>query len=221
MENTYDWIIATASSKVSNKIGIITIIDPELRVLLAAIWFPKSVRRRCPAIRLAVSRTERVKGRIRLLIVSIKTINGMRRTGVFWGIKWANIDFGVFSQPNSIMDSHIGTDIDRVVAIWLVEVKMYGRSPGRLLIKMNKKIATIICVTPVAVFRLIIILNSVWRAIRIFFHTNPILLGISQNVIGMKARTLTSLIQLANSLDDEGSKTEKILVIIFTGWGDN
>jgi hypothetical protein len=66
---------------------------------------------------LAVSRTERVKGRIRLLIVSIKTINGMRRPGVFWGIKWANIDLGVFSQPNSMMDSQIGTDMDRVVAI--------------------------------------------------------------------------------------------------------
>jgi hypothetical protein len=52
-------------------------------VLLAAIWLPRRVRRRCPAIRLAVSRTERVKGRIILLIVSIKTINGIRRTGVF------------------------------------------------------------------------------------------------------------------------------------------
>ncbi len=42
-------------------------------------------------------------------------MNGMRKMGVFWGIRCANIDLGVFIQPNSIMDSHIGTDMDRVV----------------------------------------------------------------------------------------------------------
>lgn len=68
-------------------------------------------------MRLAVSRTERVKGRIMLLIVSIKTINGMRRTGVFWGIKCANIDLGAFIHPNSMIDIHKGTDMDRVVVM--------------------------------------------------------------------------------------------------------
>lgn len=50
--------------------------------------------------------------------------------------------------------------------------------------------------------------------IRVFFHISPILLGISQNVIGIKIRTITSLIQFDNGLDDEGSKTEKMFVII-------
>jgi len=52
-----------------------------------------------------------------LLMVSIKTIKGIRRTGVFWGIRCANIDLGVFIQPNSMIDNHMGTDIDRVVVI--------------------------------------------------------------------------------------------------------
>jgi len=99
-------------------------------------------------------------------------------------------------------------------------VKIYGRSPGRLLIKMNKKIVTIICVTPVVVLRLIIILNSLWRVIRIFFHINPILLGMNQNVIGMKVSTVISLIQFVSGLDDEGSKTEKMFVIIVTELGN-
>jgi len=42
---------------------------------------PRRVRRRCPAIIFAISRTARVPGRMRLLIVSMHTINGTRRVG--------------------------------------------------------------------------------------------------------------------------------------------
>jgi len=44
--------------------------------------FPSSVIRRCPAIRLAVSRTHSVRGRIKFLDSSIITMKGMRAVGV-------------------------------------------------------------------------------------------------------------------------------------------
>lgn len=56
-----------------------------------AVWFPRSVIRRCPATIFAINRTERVIGRIMFLIDSIRTIKGMRADGVLWGTIWANI----------------------------------------------------------------------------------------------------------------------------------
>lgn len=49
------------------------------------------VNKRCPAIILAVNRTARVRGRIIFLIVSIKTMKGIRMGGVPWGTKCVNI----------------------------------------------------------------------------------------------------------------------------------
>lgn len=44
--------------------------------------FPSKVSRRCPAIIFAAKRTASVPGRIIFLIVSIKTIKGIRTKGV-------------------------------------------------------------------------------------------------------------------------------------------
>ena len=44
--------------------------------------FPNKVSNKCPAIIFAANRTASVPGRIKFLIVSINTINGMRTTGV-------------------------------------------------------------------------------------------------------------------------------------------
>lgn len=54
-------------------------------------WFPKSTRRRWPAIILAAKRTANVPGRITLLTVSIRTMKGIRIPGVPKGTKWASI----------------------------------------------------------------------------------------------------------------------------------
>lgn len=89
--------------------------------------FPKRVKRRCPAIILAVNRTANVPGRIKLLIVSIHTIKGMRIEGVPWGTRWVNICCRLLIQPYSINESQNGSAIDRVIVKWLVEVKVYGK----------------------------------------------------------------------------------------------
>ncbi len=53
--------------------------------------FPSRVNSRWPAIMFAVKRTASVPGRIRLLIVSIMTINGISIVGVPCGTKCSNI----------------------------------------------------------------------------------------------------------------------------------
>ena len=53
--------------------------------------FPSRVNNRCSAIMFAVSRTASVPGRIRLLIVSIITINGISMVGVPWGTRCSNM----------------------------------------------------------------------------------------------------------------------------------
>lgn len=49
--------------------------------------FPSKVKRRWPAIILAVSRIAKVPGRITFLIVSIHTMKGIRTGGVPWGTR--------------------------------------------------------------------------------------------------------------------------------------
>ena len=51
---------------------------------------PKRVRRRCPAIMLAVKRMERVNGRMINLIDSMITMKGIRINGVPIGVRWVN-----------------------------------------------------------------------------------------------------------------------------------
>jgi hypothetical protein len=50
--------------------------------LIGGPIFPSKVNSRCPAIMFAVSRTARVPGRIKFLIVSMMTMNGINIVGV-------------------------------------------------------------------------------------------------------------------------------------------
>ena len=95
------------------------------------------MRRRCPAVRLAAKRTDKVIGRIIFLIDSIKTIKGIKITGVPNGTKWANIWFVLLNHPYNIKISQIVNAIERVIAMWAVLVKVYGIRPKTLLIRIN------------------------------------------------------------------------------------
>lgn len=66
--------------------------------------------RRCPLIILADSRTERVIGRIKLLIVSIITIKEVSGNGDPNGTKWVIIILNDVNQPFNISVIQIGKD---------------------------------------------------------------------------------------------------------------
>lgn len=61
--------------------------DPKTINDLVGSRFLRRVSRRCPAIILAASRTERVIGRIMLLMISMITMKGIRAAGVPMGTK--------------------------------------------------------------------------------------------------------------------------------------
>ena len=86
----YAWIKATANSKIESKIWAIKIKGREKKAAPIKVDLNKEIKR-WPAIILVDSRIANVPGRIRFLIVSIKTIKGINRRGVFWGIKWIRI----------------------------------------------------------------------------------------------------------------------------------
>ena len=65
------------SSSVPVKIATVGIKGRRTKAAVAISWMS-----RCPAVRLAVSRTPRAKGRIKRLIVSIMTRTGIRGGGV-------------------------------------------------------------------------------------------------------------------------------------------
>lgn len=112
-------MIATADSKVKSKIWEKINIERIIEDLIEGPVFPNKVRRRWPAIILAANRTAKVPGRIIFLIVSIKTINGIRIEGVPWGTKWANICWVWLIQPLSIKVTQRGNERARVIAICL------------------------------------------------------------------------------------------------------
>lgn len=80
--------------------------------------------RRWPAIIFAARRTERVIGRIKFLIVSIKTIKEESIIGVPFGTKWENIWLVFLIQPNSIKIIQNGSAKEILIRICLVAVKM-------------------------------------------------------------------------------------------------
>lgn len=90
MEITYAWIIATADSRINNRICIKIKMNNKKNDILFPVLLNK-VNSKWPAIILAVNRTAKVPGRIIFLIVSINTIKGIRIEGVPWGIIWINI----------------------------------------------------------------------------------------------------------------------------------
>ena len=64
--------------------------------------FPCRVSSRCPAIMFAIKRNASVPGRIRLLIVSIITMNSISMVGVPWCTKFSNMWLVFLIHPNNI-----------------------------------------------------------------------------------------------------------------------
>lgn len=86
--------------------------------------FLKSVIRRWPAIILAANRIDKVIGRIKFLIVSMHTIKIISVDGVPWGTKCENMWFVLNNQPKIIIVIQAGKAKDKVIIIWLVDVKI-------------------------------------------------------------------------------------------------
>jgi hypothetical protein len=94
--------------------------------------FPNKVSSKCPAIIFAVKCTASVPGGIRLLIVSMITIDGFNMVSVPYGTKCSNTWFVFLIHPNNINLIHTGRAKIGVIVRCLVLVKMYGNNPKKL-----------------------------------------------------------------------------------------
>lgn len=99
---------------------------------------PSRDNSKCPAIMLAVSRTAKVMGRMRSLIVSMITIKGIRGAGVPWGVIWVIRSFEYLMAEKVIIPSHKDEENEKVNLRWLVGVKTCGNRPIILFSKMIK-----------------------------------------------------------------------------------
>ena len=94
--NTYAWIIATAISRSINRARMDRVSPASSVEVVTRLSAAVEIRciRRCPAVRLAVSRTASAIGRMSRLIVSIKIKIGIRGVGVPSGRRWASEEAG-------------------------------------------------------------------------------------------------------------------------------
>ena len=164
---------------------------------------------------LAARRIARVPGRMTLLIVSIKTISGMRGPGVPVGTRWASICRVWLMQPNRMKQDQRGNLSANVNLRCLVEVNTWGISPIRLLKTISEKTDKKGIVIP----RLDTpsrVLNSWWRADIAFLHSRGHREGTGQNRYGKRIspKKVESQFSERFNVDDRGSKEEKRLVII-------
>lgn len=179
------------------------------------ILFPNRLINKCPAIMFAVNRTASDPGRIRFLIVSIITINGIRGAGVPLGIKCANISWDLFIHPNIINLNHIGNAKVRVNTICLLLVKIYGNNPIMLLYKININNLMIINLIPLD-FIPNNILNSLYKILHSFWLILDSRLGNSQYIDGKIINPINVLDQFSDIfMLVAGSKVENKFAIIF------
>ena len=94
--------------------------------------------KRWPAVKLAVSRTPRARGRMNRLIVSIIIRTGISKVGVPSGRKCPNAWVGWVRIPIITVASQRGTARPILSESWVVGVKVYGMRPRTL--RTSKKI---------------------------------------------------------------------------------
>jgi len=191
---------------------------------VSSVWlidgplFPNNVNSRCPAIMFAVKRTASVPGRIRFLIVSIMTINGINVVGVPWGTKCSNMWLVFLIHPNSMNLTHKGRARVRVRIKCLVLVKMYGNSPRKLFIRIMRNRDARINEFPLFSFPFLKIVFISWC--NLFISSLTIILfreGINQILVGINSSPIAVLVQFSGRLliSVVGSKIENRFLITF------
>jgi len=215
--NTYDWIIATAASRISKRIcAVISTVNSVC--LIDGPLFPSNVNSRCPAIMFAVKRTAKVPGRIRFLIVSMMTINGISMVGVPCGTRCSNMWLVFLIHPNSINLSHRGNARVSVSVRCLVLVKIYGNNPRKLFVRIIRNSDVRINEFPLFSFPFLRIVFISWCSL--FINSLTIILfreGINQILVGINSSPIAVLVQFSGRLliSVVGSKIENRFLITF------
>jgi hypothetical protein len=185
--------------------------------VIEIIEFPRSVIKRCPAMRLAVKRTHRVRGRIRFLDSSIITINGMRGEGVPCGSMWDSIWLVFLVHPNMIIESQVTRDRGRVMVRWEVRENDCGYSAVTFIIRIRVKISSNVTFCLLFFFRLNEISFLMNRDI--LFLISVVGFEVFHVFRGVSVMIRINIVQERDSREEEGSKIENRFVIILFFFG--
>lgn len=135
--NTYAWIIATATSRIVRRSKIIAVrADTAGRIGRRTITAVEmSWISRCPAVRFAVRRTPRARGRMSRLVVSIRMRAGINGVGVPSGRRCPKEVEGWFRRPVRRVAIQSGKASAMFMDSWVVGVNVYGSRPSRLIVR--------------------------------------------------------------------------------------
>jgi len=86
-----------------------------------------------PALILAASRKDKVRGRTVTLVLSMMIRNGFSQSGAPSGRKWAVVFFGSLDRDEVMNLIHIGSPRVKVKIRCLDRLKVYGFKPIRLI----------------------------------------------------------------------------------------
>lgn len=113
-----------STNKIAVNVATVVIIGRRVIVAVEISWI-----NRWPAVKFAVSRTPRARGRMSRLIVSIIIKTGIKGAGVPSGRRCPRAAVGWFRSPMITVASHSGTASPIFRDSWVVGVKVYGSSP--------------------------------------------------------------------------------------------
>lgn len=118
--------MATATSRIVSRNRTINVSSETTGIVesRAAVAVEMSWISRWPAVRLAVRRTPRARGRISRLVVSIMIRAGISGVGVPSGRRWPRDAEGWFRRPVSSVASHSGKARARFIDSWVVGVNV-------------------------------------------------------------------------------------------------
>lgn len=122
--------------------------------------FDNRTKRRCPATIFAINRTARVRGRMILLTVSIKTINLIRAIGVPIGVRWDKKLVHLIFKAIITLVTHKIKAIERLRLIWEDVDIIKGNKDKKFREKITIRIEKIIFLVPIVLFFSLIRLSN-------------------------------------------------------------
>lgn len=166
--STYACTIATPISNIVKRIvGMVDIIEFCMFIMENE---DSKVIRRWPATMLADNRIESVIGRMIALIVSITTMKFISGLGVPNGVKWIIILLNLFFHPNIIVEVHIDALKEKLIEIWAVGVKLYGKIAIKFQIIIVRNIIISIDCLCFNFFSIISLTSLEMKIIKLFFR---------------------------------------------------
>lgn len=167
---------------------------------------------------MAAKRNDKVRGRTRTLVVSIRTRKGLSQSGAPSGSKWAVVFFGLYENLDIISLNHTGSPKDKVKIKCLDVLKVYGINPIKFTMTNSRKIDDSAVESP---FKLVLDVRDSWvKMVSLIGDLNLLereFVAQNEDWIRIRMAVLVSKKMEFDGnkvLNENGSKDEKMSVIM-------